>query len=160
MPEISLLNRQRARTINLQLLSRFAQCALEEVEAVERTTLPAEIVAVLVSDRRISAIHLQFMQIAGPTDVITFHHGEIIISVETAHRQATQLGNELFEELCLYLVHGLLHLAGYDDATDSGFQEMDRLQQKLMRRLDATFHKRSRRQILNKSSQRSQRTRS
>src|SRR5258708_3344731 len=157
MPEISLLNRQRARTINVQVLSRCAQCALEEVEAVERTTLPAEIVAVLVSDRRISAIHLQFMRIAGPTDVITFQHGEIIISVETAHRQATQLGKELFEELCLYLVHGLLHLAGYDDSTHSGFQEMDGLQQELMRRLDATFHKRSRRQILNRSSQRSQR---
>ncbi len=154
MPEISLLNRQRARTIDLQLLSRFAQRALEEVEAVERTALPAEIVAVLVSDRRISTIHFQFLQIAGPTDVITFQHGEIVISVETAHRQATQLGKELFEELCLYLVHGLLHLAGYDDATDSGFQEMDRLQQKLMRRLDATFHKRSRRQILNKRSRR------
>ncbi len=157
MPEISLLNRQRARTIDLQPLSRFAQRALAEVEAIERTALPAEIVAVLVSDRRISAIHLQFMQMAGPTDVITFQHGEIVISVETAHRQATQLGKELFEELCLYLVHGLLHLAGYDDATDAGFQEMDRLQQKLMRRLDATFHKRSRRQILNKSSQRPQR---
>src|SRR5260221_845346 len=103
MPEISLLNRQRARTINVQLLSRFAQCALEEVEAVERTTLPAEIVAVLVSDRRISAIHLQFIRIAGPTHGITFHHGQIIINVETSHRQATPLGKELFDELCPYL---------------------------------------------------------
>jgi probable rRNA maturation factor len=135
MPEISLLNRQRARTIDLQPLSRFARRALEKVEAIGRTALPAEIVTVLVSDRRISAIHLQFMQIAGPTDVITFHHGEIIISVETAHRQATQLGRDLFEELCLYLLHGLLHLAGYDDDTDSGFREMDRLQQRLMREL-------------------------
>jgi probable rRNA maturation factor len=135
MPEISLLNRQRARTIDLQPLSRFARRALEKVEAIGRTALPAEIVTVLVSDRRISAIHLQFMQIAGPTDVITFHHGEIIISVETAHRQATRLGRDLFEELCLYLLHGLLHLAGYDDDTDSGFREMDRLQQRLMREL-------------------------
>jgi probable rRNA maturation factor len=135
MPEISLLNRQRSRTIDLQLLSRFAKRALEKVAAVERTALPAEIVAVLVSDRRISAMHLQFMQIAGPTDVITFHHGEIVISVETADRQATQLGTVMFDELCLYLLHGLLHLAGFDDATESGSREMDQLQQKLIREI-------------------------
>src|SRR5207244_5147664 len=117
MPEISLLNRQRTRTIDLQPLSRFARRALEKVEALKRIPLPAEIVAVLVSDRRISAMHLRFMQIAGPTDVITFQHGEIIISIETAYRQATQLGKELLSELCLYLLHGLLHLAGYADTT-------------------------------------------
>ena len=147
MPGISLLNRQRARTIDLRPLSRFAQHALEKVEALERTALPAEIVTVLVSDRRISAMHLQFMQIAGPTDVITFQHGEIIISVETAHRQATQLGKELLPELCLYLLHGLLHLAGYDDTTDYGIQEMRRLQRRLMREIGSTFDKRSRSQI-------------
>jgi probable rRNA maturation factor len=135
MTEISLLNRQRARSIDLSALSRFAQRALEKVEAVGRTALPAEITTVLVSDRRISAIHLRFMEIAGPTDVITFQHGEILISVETAHRQATQFGRELLDELCLYLLHGLLHLAGYDDATDSGSREMDRLQQRLMQEL-------------------------
>ena len=135
MPEISLLNRQRARAIDVGSLSRFAQCALAKVEAVQRTALPAEIVAVLVSDRRIAAIHLQFMQIAGPTDVITFQHGEIIISVETADRQATQLGKALLKELCLYLLHGLLHLAGYDDVTDSDSRIMERLQRRLMRDL-------------------------
>ena len=135
MPEISLLNRQRARRIDLEPLSRFAQRALDKVEAVGRTALPAEIVAVLVSDRRISAIHRQFMQIAGPTDVITFQHGEIIISVETAHRQAAQFGTKLLEELGLYLLHGLLHLAGYNDATAAASREMDRLQRRLMQEI-------------------------
>jgi probable rRNA maturation factor len=135
MPEICLLNRQRARMIDLSALSRFGQRALKKVEAIGRTALPAEILAVLVSDRRISEIHLRFMQVAGPTDVITFQHGEILISVETAHRQATQFGTEPLDELCLYLLHGLLHLAGYDDATDSGSREMDRLQRNLMREI-------------------------
>jgi probable rRNA maturation factor len=135
MPEITLLNRQRARAVDLCSLSRFAQRALEKVATVERISLPVDIGVVLVSDRRISAIHLRFMRIAGPTDVITFQHGEIVISVETAHRQATQLGNEPFDELCILLLHGLLHLAGYDDATDFGFREMDRLQRKLMREI-------------------------
>jgi probable rRNA maturation factor len=132
MPEISLLNRQRAKTIDLRPLSSFAQRALEKVEAVERNSLPAEIVVVFVSDRRISSIHQQFMRIAGPTDVITFQHGEIIVSVETADRQAIQLGRELLAELCLYVLHGLLHLAGYDDTTNSASREMEQLQERLM----------------------------
>jgi probable rRNA maturation factor len=135
MPEICLLNRQRARAIDLSALSRFGERALVKVDAIGRTTLPTEVLAVLVSDRRISEIHLRFMHVAGATDVITFQHGEILISVETAHRQATQFGKELLDELCLYLLHGLLHLAGYDDATDSGSREMDRLQQRLMREI-------------------------
>lgn len=135
MPVITLLNRQRARAIDSRSLSRFAQRAREQVQAIARDDLPEEIVIILVSDRRISDIHRQFMQIAGPTDVITFQHGEVVISVETAHRQATQFGKELLEELCLYMLHGLLHLAGYDDVTDSGSREMDRLQRRLMREI-------------------------
>ncbi len=119
------------------------------MEAVKRAALPAEIVAVLVSDRRIAAIHLQFMQIAGPTDVITFQHGEIIISVETADRQATQLGKALLKELCLYLLHGYSISQDTMNVTDSEFRVMERLQRRLMRRKSGSiFHKRSRRQIL------------
>ena len=135
MPEIAVLNRQRAQAVDLCSLTRFAQRALEKVETVERIALPADIGVALVSDRRIAAIHLRFMQTAGSTDVITFQHGEIVISVETAHRQARHLGKEPFDELCLYLLHGLLHLAGYDDATASASREMNRLQRRLMREI-------------------------
>jgi probable rRNA maturation factor len=135
IPEISLLNRQRGRRIDSRSLSQFALRARERVQAVRRKALPAEISVILVSDRRISAIHQEFMQIAGPTDVITFQHGEIIISAETAQRQAAELGRGFYEELCLYVVHGLLHLAGYDDQTRSGFREMERLQQRLLREI-------------------------
>jgi probable rRNA maturation factor len=137
MPEISLLNRQRARVIDLQSLAQFAQRALPKVEALGRNVLPKEITVIFVSDRRISNIHRRFLQVAGPTDVITFQHGEIVISVETAHRQATRFDKELFEELCLYVIHGLLHLAGYDDVTDSGYREMEQLQRRLMGEIKA-----------------------
>ncbi len=137
MPELSLLNRQRARVIDLQSLAQFAQRALTKVEALGRNVLPKEITVVFVSDRRISNIHRRFLQVAGPTDVITFQHGEIVISVETACHQATRLDKELFEELCLYVVHGLLHLAGYDDVTDSGYREMEQLQRRLMGEIKA-----------------------
>jgi probable rRNA maturation factor len=132
MPEISLLNRQRAKVIDLRSLAQFAYRALPKVDALGRKVLPKEITVVFVSDRRISNIHRRFLRIGGPTDVITFQHGDIIVSVETAHRQAIQFNKELFEELCLYVIHGLLHLAGYDDISDSGYREMKQLQRRLM----------------------------
>jgi probable rRNA maturation factor len=137
MPEISLLNRQRARGIDLGFLSRFAYEALVQVQALGRNVLPEEINVVFVTDRRIATIHRRFMRIGAPTDVITFQHGEIVISVETAYRQAKQFGQELTDELCLYILHGLLHLTGYDDATDAGFREMDRLQRRLLKKINA-----------------------
>jgi probable rRNA maturation factor len=48
--------------------------------------------------------------------VITFHHGEIVIGTEVAQRQAAEFGEPLAREILRYLVHGLLHLAGHDDA--------------------------------------------
>jgi len=89
---------------------------------------------VLVSDKRIAAIHQQFMNDAAPTDVITFQHGEIVMSVETAKRQARQFGTSVDHELRLYLVHGLLHLLGFDDKTAAAAKEMKRVQEKLVAR--------------------------
>jgi len=75
------------------------------------------------------------MGIRGPTDVITFRHGEIVISAETALRQARQYRSSLMQELQLYIVHGLLHLRGYDDKTPSGSREMERRQRSILGRL-------------------------
>jgi probable rRNA maturation factor len=88
----------------------------------------------LVSDKRIAEIHRRFMNDPRPTDVITFQHGEIIISVETAKRQAREFGTSLNHELRLYLVHALLHLHGFDDKTAAGSREMKRVQGKLLAR--------------------------
>ena len=67
----------------------------------------------LISDRRICQLHRQFLGQRGPTDVLTFRHGEIFISVETAKRHARAFANPLVRELQLYIVHGLLHLHGF-----------------------------------------------
>ncbi len=63
-----------------------------------------------------AALHKEFCGLAGPTDVLTFRHGEIVISAETAVRQARMFHSNLACEIQLYLLHGLLHLAGFDDA--------------------------------------------
>src|SRR5438477_4848848 len=87
----------------------------------------------LISDRRMSRLHRQFLGQMGPTDVLTFQHGEIFISVETAKRHARAFGNSLTSELCLYIAHGLLHLHGFDDRTQSAARKMKALQKKILR---------------------------
>ena len=86
----------------------------------------------LVSDRRMSRLHRQFLGQTGPTDVLTFQHGEIFISVATAKRHARAFGNSLTRELQLYIVHGLLHLNGFDDRTETGARRMEKMQAKIL----------------------------
>jgi probable rRNA maturation factor len=132
--QLKVLNRQRKYRLPVSDLCTFAQTLVPHVMSVARNMIPEEILVVLVSDRKISAIHEQFMGIAGATDVITFQHGEILISVETAARQATEYESDLLPELRLYIAHGLLHLAGYDDHSEDAFREMAKLQNELVAR--------------------------
>lgn len=134
---IIVSNRQRAVPVKLQALRDFARRALLEYLKIrerkpDQLAALEEVNVVLVSDRRIAEIHRRFLDEPGPTDVITFQHGEIVISVETARRQARAFGTSLEHELCLYLVHGLLHLRGFDDKTPAGAAEMKRVQEKLV----------------------------
>ena len=132
--QVKVLNRQRKYRLPISELATFARTLAPLVLSVARNKIPEEISVVLVSDRRISAIHQQFMGIAGATDVITFQHGEIVVSVETAFRQAIEYESDLLHELRLYIAHGLLHLAGYDDHSEDGFREMAKLQNELVDR--------------------------
>ena len=91
-----------------------------------------EISVVLISDRRMAELHRRFLQESGPTDVITFQHGEIFVSTETARRQARRFGTSLEHELRLYIVHGLLHLHGFDDTTPRSAAQMKRTQEKVV----------------------------
>jgi probable rRNA maturation factor len=130
--QVKVLNRQRKYRLSTSDLGTFAQTLVPHVLSVARNPIPEEILVVLVSDRKISAIHEQFMGIAGATDVITFQHGEILISVETAARQAIEYESDVLRELRLYIAHGLLHLAGYGDHSEDGFREMAKLQNELV----------------------------
>jgi probable rRNA maturation factor len=77
------------------------------------------------------------MKLSGPTDVITFQHGEIFISVCMARRHARRFGNPFIRELQLYIVHGLLHLRGFEDETPLGARRMQTVQERILRRLAA-----------------------
>lgn len=134
LPQISVFNRQRKVKLDRMALEEFARRALVAC-AHERGTglarLP-QVDVVFVSDRRMSELHRRFMQIAGPTDVITFQHGEVFISVETAERQAKTHRTSVLYELRLYLVHGLLHLHGFDDREENDRAVMAALQERIV----------------------------
>ncbi len=122
LPQISVFNRQRKAALDRAELEDFARRALPLCARERGSGLTSleEIGVLLISDRKIDQLHRRFMGIAGPTDVITFQHGEICISVETAQRQAAAFGTSPEHELRLYLVHGLLHLHGFDDREARG----------------------------------------
>ena len=103
-----------------------------------RVRMPGSVQVSLVDDGEISRVHAQFMDNPDPTDVITFPYGddgEILISVETAERQARDYKSSFDREITLYLVHGLLHLAGYDDSSEVARGEMEELQEALVSEL-------------------------
>jgi probable rRNA maturation factor len=143
-PPIAVSNRQRLLRVALPALGEFAERALTEclsLRAPKSSVLAelAEVNVVLLSDRRMAEIHRRFLNERGPTDVITFRHGEIFVSTETAKRQARRFGASLDQELRLYIAHGLLHLHGFDDTTTAGAAEMKRLQEKLVAKVQRTL---------------------
>jgi probable rRNA maturation factor len=135
---ISVRNLQRKIRVNVGELEAFAAGAVQRclrLRKGKRSDLRKlrEVFVWLISDRRMALLHRQFLGQLGPTDVLTFQHGEIFISVETARRQARAFGNSLMRELELYIVHGLLHLHGFDDRTPGEARKMGVAQEKILR---------------------------
>jgi probable rRNA maturation factor len=123
--------------VPLPALQEFARRALRECLKIRRKKTSAlveleDLSIILVSDRRMAELHRRFLDLSGPTDVITFQHGEIFVSAETARSHTRRFGNSLEDELRLYVVHGLLHLHGFDDKSPADATEMERAQEKLV----------------------------
>lgn len=135
---ITFTNRQRRVRCDLRWLRRFGPLALEQCREVSADGLFAlknlpEVEVTIVSDRVIAGVHQQFMAIPGPTDVITFAHGEIVIGAETARANAVAYGHSTEEEFALYTIHGLLHLNGFEDAAARAAARMRRIQTRILR---------------------------
>ena len=108
------------------ILGRAAQQALQEAGAIAN----AEATIVLSDDAHLRALNRQFLGIDAPTDVLSFpggdtdpdseelYLGDVIISLSRAQAQATAGGHPVQDELQLLVVHGVLHLLGYDHAEE------------------------------------------
>lgn len=137
-------NRQDGRSASGAFLATLERCGTAALGHVGKRGLalaepPERIEAVLVDDAEITRIHGEFLDDPSATDVITFDYGvsgEIVISVETAERQSAEFGTEFEREVALYLIHGILHLCGYEDAVEEERNRMSRLQEEL---LEASF---------------------
>jgi probable rRNA maturation factor len=131
---IEVVNRQRGKKIDTEEWSRFAVKALEAIGNHGSSATIA-----FVSDKKIRTLNRQFRNVDKPTDVLSFPSeeqtdlGDIAISVETAAAQARENGLTFDTEIAQLILHGLLHLSGYDHETDSG--EMNRLELRLRKKL-------------------------
>jgi probable rRNA maturation factor len=143
-------NRQRAVRLARRPLESFLRRVQKEV-GFQR----AGVTVCLVSDSEIARLNETFRKKEGPTDVLSFpmvvrrrpvrlrrgskiikaddYLGDIAISPATARRYAKKNGRKLSSELQVLILHGVLHLLGYDHETDRG--EMDRVERKLRKRL-------------------------
>jgi len=135
---ISIGNLQRKIPVDVVELQNFAAKAIHrclQLRNRKQTDLTKlhEVFVWLISDHRMAQLHRKFLRQTGPTDVLSFQHGEIFVSVETAKRHARTFGNSLARELHLYIVHGFLHLHGFDDQTRTGARKMDKIQKKILR---------------------------
>ena len=143
MPLLEVYNNQEEEVIPDELLEKLCRIGnqalpltlenpansggvLSELEEVEIS---------IVSDEVIEQVHVDFMDIPGSTDVITFAHGEIVISAETARSYGREYGNSFERELMLYIIHGLLHLAGHEDEDPQERVEMEKIQMEILERV-------------------------
>jgi probable rRNA maturation factor len=132
---IEVVNRQRIRKIaSAQWVERVARM----LDALRKSD--SSVTVAFVSDKKIRELNRKFRSIDKATDVLSFPSGsadgdlgDIAISIETAIRQAKQNGLTLDGEIAQLMLHGLLHLSGYDHETDNG--EMNRLELKLRKKL-------------------------
>ena len=86
----------------------------------------------VVGNRTMARIHREFLDIQGPTDVITFPYGEILVCAPVADSRAREFGHDVTTELALYCIHGLLLLAGHDDIDPSSAKRMAQLQDRIL----------------------------
>jgi len=136
-----ILNRQRRHRVSVSRLRQFMTLLSQRLRLDSQT-----FTIVLASDRAIRRLNRDFRNQDKPTDVLSFPTGQegpphldkaglgdMILSVETARRQAFARHHSLERELCVLVIHGLLHLLGYDHQVDRG--EMRRKELKLQREL-------------------------
>jgi probable rRNA maturation factor len=139
-----IVNRQRRVNVPVKTLEDFFERVRQELR------FPQNAVTIqFISDVAMARLNQNFCHKRGPTDVLSFpanggsrplqtapYIGDIAISPQTARRNARRFSRTLPAEMRILILHGMLHLAGFDHETDHG--EMDRLEKRLRRRLGVT----------------------
>jgi probable rRNA maturation factor len=131
---VVLVDRQRRRRVRPARLQRVLRAAARDLGVT------GELAVVLAGDRTLRSLNARYRGKDKPTDVLSFPGpggqeglGDVVISLETAARNARALGRTLPQEVDVLALHGFLHVLGYDHETDDG--TMDRLERRLRRKL-------------------------
>ena len=135
-----IANRQRRVPVVLHPLQQFYERVRRELGFV-----PESVSIQLISDDAMARLNKKFRKKQGPTDVLSFpangarpkqgaeYVGDIAITPETARRNARRFSRSLPVEMRILILHGMIHLAGFDHETDDG--KMDHLERRLRKRL-------------------------
>lgn len=141
--KIKIKNCQSTITINKKRIVSQAQQVFK-IKGIEK----AELSIFFVGRRRIRTLNRRFRGIDRPTDVLAFSMregkdanlhpevlGDVAICPEVAERQAKSYNTNTEYELCLYLVHGILHLLGYSDARLKTRSAMEKQEKKILNKI-------------------------
>lgn len=146
---LALRNRQRARAVDLRCLRRVVKSLLCNLLQINRFDLGIYIVAAPEMTR----LNGTFLQHQGSTDVITFDYAEtpgqapaaflcaeLFVCLDEALVQARRFRTTWQQELARYVVHGILHLRGYDDHQPRDRSRMKRAEDRLLRELGSRYN--------------------
>lgn len=137
-----VVNHQRKIKINNKIFCEFAEEAISKIAEAQGKF----VTVAFVSDRKMRYLNKTFRGKNSTTDVLSFPFeasefeaeenilGDIVISVEQAERQATENNLDFETEIRQLILHGILHLCGYDHETDTG--EMNTLELQLREKLE------------------------
>ncbi len=149
--DIFVANRCRRLIIAPEVLRRLARdvltCAMAELELP-----PSQVSVMFLGDPAMRRLNRHYRKLDKSTDVLSFAQseggdfplppgvpkplGDVVISVETAERQASAARHSLEKEIAILLIHGLLHLAGYDDEETESRRRMLSTQNRLLKHLE------------------------
>lgn len=110
--------------LSRSLLAALAPCLESSISRQAVLHTLSEIHFTILGKAAMARVHRDFLNLRGPTDVITFPYGEILLCAPVARERAGEFGQSTTAELVLYGIHGLLHLSGYNDLTPAEFEEM------------------------------------
>jgi probable rRNA maturation factor len=140
MSKISIHSPQELVAIDRGKMREIARAVLEGEDVKDY-----EISLAFVDNPTIHRLNKQYLDHDEPTDVLSFPYsagnakkleGELIVGVEIAKEQADERGHEVHAELALYVIHGLLHLCGYDDKTPTTEKDMRDRERKYLAQLE------------------------
>jgi probable rRNA maturation factor len=143
--EVLIDNRQSRHKISPKTIKHTVQVILDALDCPE-----SEISILIVDDPQTSELNQQYLNREGPTNVIAFAMregayadispqllGDVVISIETAYREGQEAGIDPLKRFDQLLVHGILHLFGFDHETDeSDAAKMEEMSTKLLNLID------------------------